>query len=33
MWMPVLGWILVLIFATILGYLIIKRQNELKLKK
>ena len=32
-WMPVLGWILVLIFATILGYLIIKRQNELKLKK
>jgi ferrous iron transport protein B len=33
MWMPVLGWILVLIFAAILGYLIIKRQNELKLKK
>ena len=32
-WMPVLGWILVLIFATVLGYLIIKRQNELKLKK
>ena len=32
-WMPVLGWILVLIFTTILGYLIIKRQNELKLKK
>ena len=32
-WMPLLGWTMVLIFASVLCYLIFKRKNELKLKK